>query len=124
MSGQTADARTYGTSDDARQRQGGGLSAGGRALVWHVSRRRIATGRWLLGGGEAAFLFIPSPAALNVMFTCNPHTPSRRLCHQLQDNPFAVCCRRCPVYACHIGPLAVEDRIDCNLPWALTVRTR
>jgi hypothetical protein len=40
------------------------------------------------------------------------------------NDPFAVHAQRCPVYAYHIGPLAVEDRVDCNLPWALTVRTR
>lgn len=44
--------------------------------------------------------------------------------HQLLDDPFAIYGRRCPVYAYHIGPLAVEDRSRCNLPWALTVRTR
>jgi hypothetical protein len=37
------------------------------------------------------------------------------------NDPFEVYSRRCPVYAYHIGPLAVEDRVDCNLPWALTV---
>ena len=40
------------------------------------------------------------------------------------NDPFAVYGRRCPVYVYHIGPLAVEDRVECNLPWALTVRTR
>ena len=40
------------------------------------------------------------------------------------NDPFAVYGRRCPVYVYHIGPLAVEDRSLCNLPWALTVRTR
>jgi hypothetical protein len=40
------------------------------------------------------------------------------------NDPFAICGRRCQVYVYHIGPLVVEDRSPCNLPWALTVRTR
>jgi len=79
-----------------------------------------------LGAGEAALLlsFLPPVSTFNVMFICNLYTPSWHLRHQLLDDPFAVCGRRCPVYVYHIGPLAVEDRSLCNLPWALTVRTR
>ncbi len=58
------------------------------------------------------------------MFSYNLHTPSRHLGHQLLDDPFAVYGRHCPVYAYHIGPLTFEDRVACNLPWALTMRTR
>lgn len=57
------------------------------------------------------------------MFT-HDYTPSRHLGHQLLDDPFAVCGRRCLVYVYHIGPLAVEDWVDFNLPWALPVRTQ
>jgi hypothetical protein len=38
------------------------------------------------------------------------------------NDPFAVFGRRCVVYVHHIGPLAVEDRSLCNLPWALSIR--
>ncbi|MFZ2361896.1 MAG: hypothetical protein WA040_21345 [Anaerolineae bacterium] len=58
------------------------------------------------------------------MFTCYPHILSRHLRYHLLDDPFAICGRRCPVYAYHTGPLAVKDWVACNLPWALTVRTR
>jgi hypothetical protein len=67
--------------------------------------------------------FLPLPA-LNVMFSYNLRTPIWHLRHELLNDPCAVCGRRCTVYVYHIGPLAVEDRVDCNLPWAPTVRTR
>ena len=67
-------------------------------------------------------LYFLSLPALNVMFTYNLHTPNRHLRHELLNDPFAVYGRRCPVYAYHIGPLAVEDRVDFNLPWALSIR--